>query len=412
MDSKELTEKLFGSTKLASGAKAIAKELANRDLFALTDFPRFLKRDSEHKFTKQCVALYDLVRGIIGDGDNMDKLLKTDKRLVWLNVAIWMGEKDGQYNTDTVAMYVCIHLISKYGTTMDEHVENLTNTELCSQLGIAVDDEGLTDLSDARLELKRRAIIFDGKLALFPHQFMRRYYTSNFVFLPTLLKHAKDSGLDVSIRIDPLRKTEAKYYTKESLVEADFWYGPKFSAELLNNPRTSKTTRHYSTGVTNMVYDARYTIFRTKMMDKTKKLREFSIEEYCPLETPMGEPASAWGEKYYIQKFGHLVYDQNTGYFEHLDGAVRVFTADEYEQHFTKVASGQGDVDEMIGERRKIFQVREGKKKLDIDTAQEILTEWFRYNPHIEEYFSNTKIEPYISYERLAEIKAESQFKK
>lgn len=408
-DSKMLTEELFGDREISVRAVAIAKELANRDLFASKDFPLFLQRESNREFTVQCVTFFDLVHDIVVSGNNMDKLLKADKRLVWLNVAIKRSKKDERYDADILAMYICIYLIDTHRITLDEHVQNLRNKELCDRLGILVNDAGLTNLSDQRLELKRRAIIFDKKTALFPHQFMRRYYTSNFVLLPTLLIDAKSAGLNVSIRIDPLRQTEAKYYIKENLVEADAWYGKAFSLDLLNDTRASEKKRHRSAGVIDMLYDARYTIFRTKIMDKTKGLREFSIEEYCPLEAPMGEPSSAWGVKYYIQKFGHLVYDQRSGSFEHLDGAVRVFTVDEYERYFNVVASGQGDVDERIGERYKMFQVREGEGKLDIETAQKILTEWFRYNPHIEEYFSGTKLEPIISYDALEEIKAQSR---
>lgn len=407
MGSKELTDYLFGTSMVTSMARAIAKELANRDLFPLTDFPQFVSAAPNKNFSVQCTNFYEVIRDIILTEDHLEKLLTVDKRLTWLNMSVWMSNHDEEYDVDTLAMYICINLIALSATTLDEHVENIQNKELHEELGIEADDEMLVSLSDPRLELKRRAIIVDGTMAIFPHQFMRRYYTSNFVDLPVMLAHIQKAGHDVSIRIDPLRKTEVENYTKEGLFEADYWHGPPFSKELLENPYKDEKTRHRSFGVINMSYDARYTVFRTKMMDKVKGLREFSIEEYCPLELPSGDISSAWGNKYYIQKFGHLVYDQKTGKFDHVDGAVRVFVADEYENHFNAIQRGS-DIDEKAGVRHKLFLVkrRPGEPGFDLEAAQALLTEWFRYNPHIEEYFTGTKAKVHMTYEELDEIRA------
>lgn len=404
MGSRELLDQLFGAAGIQNKITNIAEELANRDLFPLIDFPRFLDSQPTQDLTKECSAFYEEVRDIVLSGDNLQKLSTTDKRTTWLNMAVWMSHPESDYDINSLAMYLCIYLIAEKRVTLDEHVESLRDTKMLRHLGLNTDDEMLTSLSDPRLELKRRAIIIDGTMAVFPHEFMRRYYTSNFVDLPILLAKAKASGLDVSIRIDPRRKTAAKNYTKEGLFEADYWHGPPFSRSLLEDKKENSRTQHRSTGVINMSYDARYTIFRTKMMDAN--LREFSIEEYCPLELPSGDTSSAWGDKYYIQKFGHLVYDQKTKRFEHVDGAVRVFIADDYEEHFNKIQQGS-DIDEKVGKREKMFLVKrkDGEPGFNLDVAQELLTEWFRYNPHIQEYFSGTKAEAYITYERLAEIR-------
>ena len=82
-------------------------------------------------------------------------------------------------------------------------------------------------------------------------------------------------------------------------------------------------------------------------MDENK--RQFKIEEYCSLE-----PEHGIGERFCIEKFGHVVYDQNEDCFTHLDGAVRVFPVEEYIDHLDAVESGR-DVDEKIGTRHKLF---------------------------------------------------------
>ena len=404
MESKELLDRLFGGDDLRSTARIIAEELANRDLFPLMDLPRFLNSKSEQALAQQCASFYEEVRDIILTKNNLDKLLATDKRTVELNMAIWMSHPEDNFDVDSLAMYLCIYLIAQERVSLDEHVESLADTSLVSELELKTDGERLVSLTNPRLELKRRAIIVDGSTAIFPHEFMRRYYTSNFVDLPAMLAKAQEIGLDVSIRVDPKRMTEAANYTKEGLFEADHWYGEKFSKELLQNTRASEVTRHKSYGIVNMVYDARYTVFRTKMMDAG--LREFSIEEYCPLELPDGTQSPAWGDKYYIQKFGHLVYDQKSGGFEHVDGAIRVFIVDEYDEHYATVQSGK-PLDDHLGKRHKMFLVRRkpGEPGFDINVAKDLLTEWFRYNPHIQEYFSNTKAETLMTYEELDVIK-------
>lgn len=377
--------------------KAISVELANRNLFALVDLPSFISTKPHTRIGKDCSSLHSIIKDILSQEDRFQKLLNLNPKPPWISYALFFGQDKNKFDLDKVVTHLCMALVQQKGVTIDTHVENLGNRSLCDNLGIDSSKDLLVDVSDKRFEIKNHGIVFGGTILIYPHQFLRRYYSSNFVGMPALLNKALSTGASVFVRIDPLRITDAKNYRE--IMEFDHWYGPPFSESLLKDSHRNERTLHLSHGVHCMSYDVRYTVFRTKMMDDG--LREFMIEEYCPVEAPLGGKSSGMGEKYSIQKFAHFCFDQERECFTHLDGAVRVFQLDDYKKYYHQIESGL-DLDEKIGTRHKMFLV-EGV--FDLSLAQELLTEWFRYNPHIQEYFSGTVMEPLMTYEKLEELK-------
>lgn len=396
-----MDEELFSSKEINSLSQSIATELANRNLFALRDLQTFIGKNPRSKLGQQCSRLYSLAREFISNDDNFKKILKSNPESKWISYALYMGKSDQGYDLDSVAIHLCMAMVNMKNLNIDEHVEYLYDTTLCDELKLNVNDDQLTKVSSDRLKLKRNGIIVDDNVLVYLHQFMRRYYSSNFVDLPVLLDKALQIGLDVYVRIDPLRKTHAENYRE--VLELDHWYGAKFSKDILNDKYKNERTLHNSHGIYDLSYDARFTVFRTKMMDKN--IREFMIEEYCPTILPSSSNSDSpgVGDRYFIQKFAHLCYHQELQKFTHLDGAVRIFDKDDYIEYFNVIESGR-DIDEKVGIRHKMFLV-EGE--LDETLVQEILTAWFRYNIHIQEYFSGENIKPLITYEKLEEMKLE-----
>jgi hypothetical protein len=392
-----MEKELLNNQDIDRFARAIAIELANRNLFAF-DFHIFISEEPKTTLGKDCSNLYLIVKKLLTEGDCFSDLSRLDPKPQWISLALEFGKNNGKYDLNKVAVHLCVGLVQQRVPSLDDHVKNLSNHSLCEQLGININDDFLTDLSDKRLQIMNHGIIFDKTTLIYPHQFLRRYYSSNFVGMPSLLNKALQAGASVHLRIDPLRKTRSEYY--RNILELDYWYGPRFSRNLLKDQHRSERTLHFSRGIHCSNYDARFTIFRTKMMGRG--VREFMIEEYCPLELPgfSGSKSPGVGDNFYIQKFAHICYDQKHECFVHLDGAVRVFDKKQYSSYFKEIEEGR-DIDEKAGIRHKIFLV-EGK--FEEDLAQEILTEWFRYNPHIQEYFSGENVEPLITYEKLKEI--------
>jgi hypothetical protein len=120
------------------------------------------------------------------------------------------------------------------------------------------------------------------------------------------------------------------------------------------------------------------------MMDEKK--RQFMIEEYTPVNDPWvsTKRPPGFGTTWCIQKFAHFVYDQHFNIFSHLDGAVRVFSIEEYGNALQDVTKGK-DPGSKIGSRHKLFLV-EGS--ISMECIQSLLYEFFRRNPHPAEYFS------------------------
>jgi|GEM_PF-3360466 len=392
MNADRLISELFSSKELADTASEIAKELANRGMRAGQEYPQFVKATSKLEFTRLCTDFHHDVMRILSKNNNLQKLFKADNGQMRLNM-LRFSIKD-RTDIDAIALNLCASLVQLQNPSLDDHVELLSDRSLLDALGIVPGDNMLVDLNDERLALKHHGIIFDNKFAIYPHQFLRRYYTEHFVDIPDILNYASKT-CKVSIRIDPLRKTLMRNYVIDGRFEADAWYGPRFSRELMQDRYKHSRTLHKSYGIVDGHYFAEFTVFRTMMMDSG--LREISIEEYCPLETPTGLISPGWGSKYFIQKFGHVIYDQSKDKFTHVDAAVRVFNVDDYSEYFDAIQSNRSNPDH-IGVRHKMFLV-ENNDGIELNLIQALLTAWFRYNPHIQEYFSGTKAENEIPLE-------------
>ncbi len=393
-------EHIFENWEIKKLANEIWQEFANRNLVPLRDFMTLANPSYTNELSQKCNELYLKVKNIVTRENLMQKSLDLSNNPDWLKLALFMSEKNTKLDEDTFIMHICIQLINQAVPGIDYHIERLADISLHSDLGIAVEDNMLVGLGDSKLEMKVQGIIFDNKTLIYPHQFLRRYYSGNFVGIPALLRKANQMGANVSVRIDPTRKTNADRY--QELRELDHWYGPPFSDEMLKDTRTSVRTVHKSLGITDLQYDPRFTIFRSKMMDQD--LREFIIEEYCPTLLRLNMQHPGVGERLCIQKFAHAIYNQKHGSFSHLDGAVRVFEISEYNNYYKKVEAGS-DINEKVGQRHKMFLV-EGN--LSTTLFQDLLVEWFRYNPHIIEYFTGTTIPPKISYSDFDKLSANS----
>jgi len=388
-------ESLFVDKNIQVLAKEIAVEFENRNIFPLTKFPQFLRVGTSDYFSKKCQNLQALIKRMISDKSFFKKLLDQNQN-PWIKSAVWFGTKNGVYDFDMIAMHLCAGIIQKHFRKIDDQVQHLNDDALNKKLQIPTNKDLLVDLSDKRILLKNHGIIFNGNVLIYPHQFFRRFYSANFVGMPSLLKKAQEQNARVYIRLDPFRETQPNRY--QEIMEFDYWYGPRFSDSLLTDRHKNDRTLHTSNGYYCLSYDVKFTAFRTKMMDHL--IREFMIEEYCPLALPYGEKSPGIGEKFCIQKFAHFAYDQDKKYFTHLDGAVRVFTVSEYKTIFETMASGS-DPGDKIGNRHKMF-LAEGQ--LNTELVKELITEWFRYNPHIQEYFSGSNIPPAISYQDFEKL--------
>lgn len=321
------------------------------------------------------------------DLENLDGLYG-DEKYSRLLKCVFLAIGNGPPNRPYLARLMIAALIEEHLPGIDEYVIALKDTRLMDELGLTYDKNYLVEIKPG-MDLRPWALVLDEDTMVYPHQFLRRSFGANFVGTPRILRQYQGKNLSIKLRLDPFRCTIPRYY--HEYIEADFWYGQHFTESLLMDKNPEPTfTKHGTSDFMpsddnplNPIHPIRCTVFRSKMMDTD--LREFMIEEYVPLANPHDNKIQlpGFGERYTIQKFGHLIYDQNKRAFVHFDVAVRVFAKEDYATVFNAIDSGS-DPGDKAGDRHKMYLI-EGEFQLDL--VEPLLYDFFMYNPHIEEYF-------------------------
>ncbi len=383
MSLTDLRFHLTESTDVQSLLKTLANEYHNRNLDLVSGAPTYSEGTQSDSFVDDYTRILEVIYGKLLQ-TNLTSLTSDEDEEFYYNT-IWYGEKDGSINIKQAARMVISYLLNTHMPSIDEYINHLEDYSLPKKLNIPVDDKGLVTLADD-MELRRHALLLPSQKAMvYPHQFLRRFYSGNFVNMPYMLENLRKEGKKVQIRLDPFRIAHPKYY--HEVLEEDYWYGLKFAASLLENKdKKPVRTLHRTNGDHNFYYPVDFTLFRSDMMSGTE--RQFMIEEYVPLTNPVQPMRRIHGvsKEHCIQKFAHFVYDQEQQCISHIDGAVRTFTRAEYAEILNTVCLGS-DPSKRVGTRYKLFKV-EGS--LNMKQVQTLLYEFFMYNPHISEYFSNT----------------------
>lgn len=384
MNLTELRSYLTESTDIQGLLKVLAREFHNRNLDIYSDGTTYNSKAPESDpLVKEYARILEVIQGKMLQTD-LTSLSSADDEEFYDNT-IWFGEgEDGSFNVGRAARMVISYLLRVHMPGIDEYITRLEDYNLPKSLGIPVDDEGLVTL-DKDMELRGHALILPSRgTMIYPHQFLRRFYHANFVNILNKLENLRQEGKTVKLRIDPMRISHPKYY--RGIIEEDYWYGLKFAASLLQSTdKKPVRTLHRTNGNYDTFYPVDFTLFRSDMMSNRE--RQFMIEEYVPLTNPV-QPTRrilGVGTEYCIQKFAHFVYDQEQQIISHIDGAVRTFAIQDYAEILDIVTRGS-EPGRRVGMRHKLFKA-EGS--ICIEQVQSLLYEFFMYNLHISEYFSN-----------------------
>jgi hypothetical protein len=380
----ELHNNLRNSVIIQSLSKKIVKELLNRNLSPYTVTAMYSGKSIEgDELSSNYNELIIVVSEEIGKTD-LSAIAQLDKsEHDGLRVALWFATTDAVIDRAKLTNMVIVDVLQSNMPDIDIYIDSLGSKSVYESLGLVYDRDLLTDITRENFELRQHGLIIDDVNLVYPHQFLRRYYHANFVDILLILRKCILDGMSVKLRLDSLREpTLTKYY--RNLIEADHWFGKPFQLSVLSNTdKEEVVTIHRSDDKYDLTYPVKFTIFRSTMMDKG--LRQFMVEEYTPTSNPNfpTKKLSGFGESLCIQKFAHFVYDQSSNTFSHFDGAVRTFKVDDYNDVLNKVTQGK-DPGSKIGSRHKLFLV-EGK--ISMENTKNLLYEYFRYNPHIAEYF-------------------------
>lgn len=369
---------------LQSLMRDIAQDVHNKNEFLIHELTAIHNNDEIEKLLKILEEYIKKYKDIFGNSNTQS----SSGRVNYSQIIFQAKDSKGNIILEKLAQWLAIYLISEHIPGIDEYVDNLDNFKIVRMYGLSVDNAGLVDLSNPRITIKNHALQIDENTLLYLHQFMRRYFGANFVGIPPLLRVALKNNYRVHARLDPLRSSTMQSYT--DIVELDRWHGAPFNIDILNSDNKKEFWTVHSSDearkeiqALGLSYPVLQTHFRTSMMDE--KLRQFSIEEYTPKISSYGAKSPNFGKKYHIQKYAHFVYDQNRQSIEHVDCAVRVFSISDYLDVLSLVQQGR-DPGRHIGSRYKLFKIC---GEIDLDFVQKVLYEFFRYNPHLMEYFCN-----------------------
>lgn len=239
-----------------------------------------------------------------------------------------------------------------------------------------VDKDGLVPFT--ALTMIRPGIFQIGELCVFAHQFMRRsespFNHFNEELLGTLYQVARDSGVNVRVRLDPDMVGLAD--TAAHTMELDYWYGPKFNEDLSS----------LQTGVTAHTADERQRFFhkisRTEFWWQ-RRTKETSAELILEAEELRDSESGADRTKLHC-RYVHSVIDAKTNRIEHLDGSIRAYTPEEM---ITRL-----DVDlKRAGRQTEYTKLWRVDGTIEIGRWKSVIHNHFRDNALVSEYFGSQK---------------------
>ncbi len=230
-------------------------------------------------------------------------------------------------------------------------------------------------------DLRRQGIIFGDKL-IYYHPFLRRFFQGKFTDTTSLLMKAHDDNdIELKLAVDPSRMTDSKNYLE--YVEADYWHGPYFSIENLNDQNYVGTTLHKrmensQKKILDDTYPINATVFDIKNQSTGPK-KSISVEEILPINGSAGIT-----DKVVLHRFAHLEWDRSQQKFTHFDGSVFAYSRAVHNERF------RDEWNPLLSRSRgkptkiKLFRL---DGIIQPDYAFQLLGAFFRYNEMISEFF-------------------------
>ena len=235
-------------------------------------------------------------------------------------------------------------------------------------------------------KLENHGIIYKEKFLIYYHPFLRRFYSANFTIGGLLKRVASEKDIQLKLAIDPLRLTDPHWL--KNIIEADYWQGPIFAQDKLNDPNFTGVTVYARSPENEEVLNLTWPVKKTVFYITNKKevgLKQVEIEEINPQDDRV-----TINNEYVLQKYAHLIWDSNTNTFNHFDVAVKVYSLSEhikrlqYDWETRKVLDSGKPLCKI-----KLFRL---DGKIEIDLLLELLSDFFRYNELINEFFEGRKL--------------------
>jgi len=188
---------------------------------------------------------------------------------------------------------------------------------------------------------------------------------SNYWISRTIINLAKKSGLHFKIRLDPfIEKRKSKYML---MFQKMFIYGQPLNWDRLKRLRNEEHGR-WLDGRENSEIGVTEYVWRPEENEI-----HFTCEELPKINCL----------DYRGSRFLHAIFDKATGNLKHLDGALRIYSQEEYKERI-KFHVKDPRV-RKIGKRVKIFLINDTVSK---DIFVELAMQFFVWNEDVRKYFS------------------------
>ena len=261
--------------------------------------------------------------------------------------------------------------------------------EFFCELSEHVDKDGLVDFRflASRMTEIQPGIYHEQKrdVLLFAHPFYRRSLSRknklNAQFLESLSKTAAAyPDLRVRIRLDP----DVVGYpdTLKTLIELEYWRGPKYTDDISEIPsgvaehKADDRTR-YAEGIDRIQVWWKSPESRLVGGQQKHTYRTFELEELVE------NPAMGLSEDQFGCRYAHAEFSEETSSISHFDGALRVYGDQHYLDRIEKSI-------DRAGKHAGYFKLFRFDGNLPVHEWKALLTEFFRGNPLIPEYFGET----------------------
>lgn len=252
---------------------------------------------------------------------------------------------------------------------------------------LLIDKDGLMDfrqlIQSFKLPMFVGGTFQDANCMLLAHPHFRRGYHSENNFAPSFLDvfwRLKHDHIDPMIALDMNRvRVDVNGGT---YMERDMWYGAKFTQDIASIPDILVKLRP---PLDLDPFDIDHIFGHIHSLDvkwsSKDRIKTFQAEEFKTEEVVLRID----GEDYFPAKYIHAEFDMDNGYFRHFDGAIHLYTLDEYCDRI------ESDLD--YNEKHNV-QIKAASDKLfridgNITTAMwmELSSHFFTGDPLIFEYY-------------------------
>jgi len=275
---------------------------------------------------------------------------------------------------------------------------------------LKLDKEGLFSFSLLNKVYNKRKIasglLYDKNYVALAHPYFRRQFCKDANYAPRFIDlywHFTNEKIDLNIALDLDR---VRVNTDECVYfERDTWYGAQFNGDILkiqDGPSKLAAPLFLNEFENSFIFKDNYALninWNTK-----NKMKVFQAEEFKNERVFLEHE----NEKFYPARYLHAVYNLDKNCFVHFDGAVHLYTENEYflrrDSDFNYIFKNDMQIK---SKSTKLFKM---DGEIPVDIWIEFSSQYFTGNPLIIEYFEGEY--PQRIKEILASIENDRQIKK